>query len=134
MYTRSNHTVNLTPRFRMLSDDQITELHQATLELLRRVGVQVEEPAAVEVFARAGCWTDGRRVRLPAHLVEWAIGAAPSRVMLCDRLGQPAVALQGERAYFGTGSDTPNIVDPYTGERRLVRATSSFFTGRRSPV
>ena len=120
MYTRSNHTVNLTPRFRILSDDQIAELHQATLEVMRRTGVQVQDPAAIEVFAKAGCWVDGRRVRFPAHLVEWAIAGAPSRVMLCDRLGRPAVALQGERAYFGTGSDTPNIVDPYTGERRPV--------------
>jgi trimethylamine--corrinoid protein Co-methyltransferase len=130
MYTRSNHTVNVTPRFRMLSDDQIAELHQATLELMRRTGVQVEEPAAIEVFARAGCWIDGRRVRFPAHLVEWAIRVAPSRVMLCDRLGRPAVALQGERAYFGTGSDTPNIIDPYTGERRPVKREDVARTSR----
>jgi trimethylamine--corrinoid protein Co-methyltransferase len=121
MYTRSNYTVNVTPRFSLLSADQIEELHQATLEVMRRTGVRVDEPAAIEVFARAGCWVEGQRVRFPAHLVEWAIRVTPSRVMLCDRLGRPAVALQGERAYFGTGSDTPNIVDPYTGERRPVR-------------
>jgi len=130
MYIRSNHTVNVTPRFRMLSDDQISELHQATLELMRRTGVQVEEPAAIEVFARAGCWIDGRRVRFPAHLVERTIEVTPSRVMLCDRLGRPAVALQGERAYFGTGSDTPNIVDPYSGERRPVKKEDVARTSR----
>jgi trimethylamine--corrinoid protein Co-methyltransferase len=118
MYTRSNYTVNVTPRFQVLSQDQIDELHLATLEVMRRTGVRVDEPAAVEVFAKAGCWVDGDRVRFPSHLVEWAIEVTPSRVMLCDRLGQPAVALQGERAYFGTGSDTPSIVDAYTGERR----------------
>jgi len=120
MYTRSNHTVNVTPRFRILTDDQIGELHYATLEVMRRTGVEVQEPAAVEKLAQAGCHVDGRRVRFPAHLVEWAIDSAPSCVMLCDRSGQPAVALQGERAYFGTGSDTPNIVDAETGERRPV--------------
>ncbi len=130
MYVRGNHTVNVTPQFRMLSDDQIAELHQATLELMRRTGVQVEERAATEVFARAGCWVDGHRVRFPAHLVEWAIRVAPSRVMLCNREGQPAVALQGERAYFGTGSDTPNIVDPYTGERRPVKKEDVAKTSR----
>jgi trimethylamine--corrinoid protein Co-methyltransferase len=118
MYTRSNYTVNVTPRFQVLSQDQIDELHLATLEVMRRTGVRVDEPAAVEVFAKAGCWVDGDRVRFPSHLVEWAIEVTPSRVMLCDRLGRPAVALQGERAYFGTGSDTPSIVDAYTGERR----------------
>lgn len=121
MYTRSNYTVNVTPRFRVLSEDQIEELHLATLEIMRRTGVRVDEPAAIEVFARAGCWVDGQRVRFPASLIEWATQVTPSRVMLCDRLGRPAVALQGERAYFGTGSDTPNIVDPYSGERRPVR-------------
>jgi trimethylamine--corrinoid protein Co-methyltransferase len=50
--------------------------------------------------------------------------------MLCDRLGRPAVALQGERAYFGTGSDTPNIVDPYTGERRPVKREDVARTSR----
>ena len=130
MYTRSNHTVNVTPRFSLLSADQIEELHQATLEVMRRTGVRVDEPAAIEVFGKAGCWVDGQRVRFPAHLVEWAIQATPSRVMLCDRLGRPAVALQGERAYFGTGSDTPNIVDPYTGERRLVRKEDVAKTSR----
>jgi trimethylamine--corrinoid protein Co-methyltransferase len=73
---------------------------------------------------------DGQRVRFPAHLVEWAIRVSPSRVMLCDRLGEPAVALQGERAYFGTGSDTPHIVDPYTGERRPVRKEDVANTSR----
>ncbi len=130
MYIRGNHTVNVTPQFRMLSDDQIAELHQATLEIMRRTGVQVEEPAAIEAFGRAGCWVDGQRVRFPAHLVEWAVEVAPSRVMLCSRSGQPAVALQGERAYFGTGSDTPNIVDPRTGERRPVKKEDVATTSR----
>ena len=118
MYTHSNFKVNVTPQFRMLSDDQIAELHQGTLEVMRRTGVQVEEPAAVDILAKGGCWVDGKRVRFPAHLVEWAIAVTPPRVLLCDRLGRPAVALQGERAYFGTGTDTPNVVDPYSGERR----------------
>jgi trimethylamine--corrinoid protein Co-methyltransferase len=119
-YIRGNYTAHQTPQFRLLNDDQVVEVHQATLEILRRTGVRVEEPTAIDIFAKGGCWVDGKRVRIPAHLVEWAVHVAPSRVMLCDRQGQPAVALQGERAYYGTGSDTPNIVDPYSGERRRV--------------
>ena len=61
MYVRGNYKVNATPQFRILSDDQVAELHGATLELMRRTGVQVDEPAAIEVFARAGCWVDGQR-------------------------------------------------------------------------
>jgi trimethylamine--corrinoid protein Co-methyltransferase len=120
MEIRSNHKTNLSPYFRVLGDDQIEDLHQAALEILRRTGVQVEEPVAIEILTKGGCWLEGNRVYFPPRLVEWAIEASPSRVVLCDREGQPVVVLQGDRSYFGTGSDTPNIIDPYSGERRLA--------------
>src|SRR5512138_1718332 len=99
-----------TPQFRVLSDSQIEEIHLATLEVLRRTGVQVVAPEAVTVFERAGCWVEGDRVRIPAP---------PPGVALSDsRSGKPTMFLQDHRTYFGTGSDTPNVVDPYTHERR----------------
>jgi trimethylamine--corrinoid protein Co-methyltransferase len=115
---RSNFKVQLTPHFRVLSDDQIEELHLATLEVLRRTGVAVKEPEGRELLKKAGCWVDGERVRLPAHLIEWALAMAPPRVILCDRNGRPAMLLEGYKVYYGTGSDCPYIIDPYTGERR----------------
>lgn len=115
---RSNYTVYATPHFRVLSDAQLEDLHLGTLEVLRRTGVRVLVPEAREILKKAGCWVDGERVRFPAGLVEWAIRTAPSRVVLCNRDGQPAMYLEDYRTYFGTGSDTPNVIDPYTGERR----------------
>ena len=115
---RSNFTVQITPEFRVLSDDQIEELHLATLEVLRRTGVTVKEPEGREILKKAGCWVDGERVRFPAHLIEWAVRTQPKRVILCNRNGAPAMHLEGRKVYYGTGSDCPNIIDPYTGERR----------------
>ena len=45
-----------------------------------------------------------------------AIEAAPSRVVIYDRLGQPAMDLGGHRTYYGTGSDLPNTLDLESGE------------------
>jgi trimethylamine--corrinoid protein Co-methyltransferase len=118
---RNNLTVNVTPQLRVLSEGQIEELHLGTLEVLRRTGTRVLVPEARDMLKKAGCWVDGDRVRYPAGLVEWAIRAAPSRVVLCDREGRPAMYLEDGRSYFGTGSDTPNVIDPYTGERRQSR-------------
>ena len=115
---RSNYKAQLTPRFRVLSDDQIEEIHLATLEVLRRTGIVVKEPAGLALLKRGGCWVDGERVRIPSHLVEWAVSMAPPRVVLCDRNGDPAMFLERNKTYYGTGSDTPNVVDPYSGERR----------------
>ena len=118
---RSNYTVNVNPRFQVLSADQADAMHYATLEVLRRTGVKVLVAEAREMLKKAGCWVDGERVRFPPHLVEWAIRTAPSRVALCDRQGRPAMTLEGYKTYFGTGSDCPNVIDLYTGERRRGR-------------
>jgi trimethylamine--corrinoid protein Co-methyltransferase len=118
---RGNNIVNASPSFRVLSQSQIEQMHAGTLEVLRRTGVRVMLDEGREMLAKAGCWVDGDIVRFPAHLVEWAIRTAPSRVVLCDRNGRPAMDLTGSNTYFGTGSDCPNIVDLYTGERRPSR-------------
>ncbi|MGC8838085.1 MAG: trimethylamine methyltransferase family protein [Anaerolineae bacterium] len=110
------------PHFQVLSDEQMEEIHWATLELLRRTGVRVLCPEAREIFREAGCWVEGERVRIPPALVEWALAMAPSQVVLCNsRTLEPALFLSGRRTYYGPGADTPHIVDPYTGERRLAR-------------
>ncbi|MGB9722809.1 MAG: trimethylamine methyltransferase family protein [Chloroflexia bacterium] len=105
--------------YRLLDDAQLEEIHLAALEILRRTGVQVDEMEALRLLQEAGCTvTDGNRVRFPAAVVEQALGKAPSRIVLCDRTGEPRALLEGHRCYFGTGSDLPNTLDLETGERR----------------
>jgi trimethylamine--corrinoid protein Co-methyltransferase len=118
---RSNNVVNASPRFSVLSRGQVEEIHAGTLEVLRRTGVKVLLLEAREMLAGAGCWVDGEVVRFPAHLVEWAVRTSPSRIVLCDRQGRPAMDLTGYNCYFGTGSDCPNVLDLGTGERREGR-------------
>lgn len=107
-------------RFQVLSQDQRELLHLSSLEVLRRTGVDVKEPQALEIFKAGGCYVEGERVRIPEFLVEKSLRLTPPRVCLCDRNGDPAMFLEKDHVYFGTGSDTPNVVDPYTGERRLA--------------
>ena len=113
-----NFSPQMTPSLSLLNEAQKTEIHRATLELLRRTGVQVRSPEVREILAEATCWVDGDRVRIPPHLTEWAIRVAPSTVVLCDRDGDPAMYLEGNKSYYGTGSDTVFVLDAYTGERR----------------
>ncbi len=115
---QSKHTTHRTPHVALLAEDQKAEIHRATLEVLRRTGVEVLDGTVRDLLKKAGCWLDGSRVRIPPHLVEWAIRTAPKRVVLCDRTGQVRMELQGRQGYYGTGSDTPFVVDAYTGERR----------------
>jgi trimethylamine:corrinoid methyltransferase-like protein len=106
--------------FCMFTDAQLDEIHLASLEILRRTGVRVNEAESLKLLREAGCVvTDGSLVRFPPAVIENAIAQAPSCVTLCDRTGEPRVFLEGHRCYFGTGSDLPNTLDLQTGERRL---------------
>lgn len=112
---------HVSPRpsgYRMLSDAQLDEIHLASLEILRRTGVRVFEAQALALLQDAGCTvTDESLVRFPASVVEDALLHAPSRIVLCDRTGEPRLYLESHRTYFGTGSDLPNTRDLQTGER-----------------
>jgi trimethylamine--corrinoid protein Co-methyltransferase len=114
----SGQTLQKTPHLELLTQDQKESIHQATLELLRRTGVEVRDEQVRILMKQAGCWEDGSRVRIPPQLIEWAVRAAPERVVLCDRTGEVRMELEGRKGYYGTGSDTPFVIDLETGERR----------------
>jgi len=115
---KSHYSVLNSPYTRVLSDDQIYEIHLATMELLQRTGVDVFEDRAKALLKDAGCLVEGNRVRIPSSLVTKCIESAPERISIYNREGQPAMMLEDHKVFYGTGSDCPNIVDPFTGERR----------------
>ena len=110
--------LRLRPSLRILSDAQITQIHQATLEVLERTGVQITHPRALELLHGAGAHVAGNRVRIPAWMVEDALRTAPSRVVLGRRGGKRAVFLEGDRSWFGPSLDCLDYLDPQTNERR----------------
>jgi len=113
-----HYTSYLQPHLTVLSEEQLQDLHLATLEVLERTGVQVNDPRALELLRKAGARVSGDHVRLPSPLVEQAIVGAPERVVVCARTGERVMPLEANRVFFGTGSDTPNTIDPETRQRR----------------
>jgi len=115
---RSNYKANGSASLQVLSDDQCRRLIGAAMEILERTGVLYFDDEAVAIMKRAGCYVDGKRVRIPFKLVEKALTTVPRKVSLCNsRTGQRVMEMEGGNAYFGTGSDTPFFIDPYTQER-----------------
>jgi trimethylamine--corrinoid protein Co-methyltransferase len=115
----------------IFSDSQLSEIHHASLEILRRTGVRVQESEARDLLGDSGCHvSDGDLVKFPAAVVEEALSHAPSRIVLCSRTGSPSVCLEGHRTFFGTGSDLPHTLDLDTGERRLSRLSDVEDTAR----
>jgi trimethylamine--corrinoid protein Co-methyltransferase len=115
----------------MLGDSQLAEIHHASLEILRRTGVRVQDSEARDLLGDAGCLiSDGDLVKFPAAVIEEAVLHAPSRIVLCSTSGEPRVHLEGQRTFFGTGSDLLHTLDLETGERRLSRISDVRDTAR----
>ena len=74
--------LHFKPKLRIINDEQIMQIHMATLEILERTGVKMTHPRGVELLDGAGAKVEGDRVRIPAWMVEDAIRKAPSRVVL----------------------------------------------------
>lgn len=110
------------PSMRVLSQAQVRALHNATLQILAEVGVEMQDPQGRELLLDAGATESGDRIRIPERLVDSAIASAPSRILMYDRLGNLAMPLELGKVFFGAGSDTTFTLDLESGERRRAVA------------
>ncbi len=115
-----NQTVNQTFDFKMCSHEQLVRLHNGSLEVLERSGVKIFEETALKILAEGGAYVDfdTKVAKFPAHMVEEAIRTAPSRIAVANPAGKRTMFLERNKVYYGTGTDLPSHVDPYTKEVR----------------
>ena len=109
---------NVRPHLRMLTEEQIRDIHQYTLKILATTGVRVDSPSALEMLKKrlGDSMVQDRTVRIPAELVEWAIQVAPRQIQLYDRRGNPQFTIGGEedRTRFGIGVTALYYQEPDT--------------------
>jgi len=115
---RSNYSQQLSPQLKWFSTAQLEEIHSATVDVLERAGVKVNHEESLRLLEEAGCIVKDGVARIPGWLVEEAIRIAPSKINIFNREGFPAMSLEGNKTYYGTGSDLPFHLDLETGERR----------------
>lgn len=109
------------PSYRLLTDDQIQDLHRATIEILETVGVRVLNDEGLQLLQGAGCHIKNGNVALiPEALVQACIASAPKCVTVYNRKGQEAMRLGGRNSYFGMGTDLITTLDLVTGETRTT--------------
>jgi len=107
------------PALAYLSEQQMRDIHSAAMDILEDCGTTIHHEKAVALLHEAGARVkDDTRVYIPSGLVEWATRRAPSRVTVYDRNGNPFMYLEGTNVYYGTGSDCPNLLDSFSGQRR----------------
>ncbi len=110
----------MTPRLRFLDDALVGRILDEARDLLASLGLELHNPAAVELLRAGGASLDAAtgRVRLPGPLVDGALRTAPRVVRLFDVRGQPTHELGGDEVYFTPGSAAIHVLDEASGEIR----------------
>jgi trimethylamine--corrinoid protein Co-methyltransferase len=110
---------HVAPQMSMMKPEDCLQIHQASLQILRRTGVQVFGKEGLQLLKEAGAQVEEYLVRIPPSLVEWALASVPPSFNLYKRgTDQVALTLDGKGVYFGPGSDTLHYLDPRSAVRR----------------
>lgn len=104
-------------RLTVLKDEEIEEIHQATLCILSEVGLVLTQPEAHEVLTAVGATVRDGRVLLLPDLVERTVAQCPPRVTIRGRGGQTVVLGDGSLSWHNLGG-ARDVYDPRTGQRR----------------
>jgi trimethylamine---corrinoid protein Co-methyltransferase len=105
------------PSIQVMSEDQLQQVHEYSLDILGTVGIRVDSPRALALFARAlgPSGVHGDRVFLSPEAVGWALHVAPKSVDVYNRRGDLTFRLPGEPR-FGIGVTALCYQDPQTDE------------------
>ena len=96
----------------VLGSDDVYKIHQATMEVLERVGVVVENEDMLDLLEDAGALVDKRsmRARIPEYVLMDGVEKAPSSFVLYSRSGEK-VRVGGDRTVFSSGAGASWILD-----------------------
>ena len=101
-----------------LSEEQVRQVHDASLAILRETGLICYNKRAADIFRERGAEVSGLSnnhwlIKIPTSLVNEALDSAPSTVTLGARNPDNALVMNGEepRVYFITGSETNTWLD-----------------------
>ncbi|MFO8011373.1 MAG: trimethylamine methyltransferase family protein [Dehalococcoidia bacterium] len=114
-----NQTINKTPVFQVLTEDQCEQIYNAALDVVERTGGRFFDYEALKLLKDSDAVvTDDNLVRIPASMVEQALKSHPSKITLTGRNEKNSIKLERNVVNFGTGSDQPFTYDRETGKRR----------------
>ena len=102
---------------RIVSDDELENLHLASLDVLQTIGIDVMLPEARDYFVQAGASVDGERVRIPGEVIMDAIATVPSRFTFHARNPDNTIQIGDGWLAFGTVGSAPNSSDLEHGRR-----------------
>lgn len=108
----------ILPQLNMLPEKSIVRIHEASLEVLHRVGVRVEDPVMQEQLHGSGCTIEKERIKFPSDFIQKICGHICSSFTLTYPQGKGLEIKSGSTLTHPTGG-MPFVLDIKTGQRRL---------------
>jgi len=110
--------VNTVNRFKFITDDEVEQMHGATLCVLEKTGVKFDDETACKLFSDAGARVDGNTVRIPRELITALIEQCPGKFTLFARDKAFDVEIGAGKIFYTNGFGSTKVEDLDTGEYR----------------
>ena len=110
---------------RVLTDDQVEQIHDASLTLLATTGMRMLDAGARQRFAAAGCEVDEIMVRFDPELIVETISLAPSQFTLRARNPERDLVIGGSNVVFGSVGGPAFATTSTAGAARAALAEQS---------
>lgn len=109
----------LYPPTEILSADEIESIHQASLTVLKEIGINFLHPDARAILKKAGASVaaDSERVRFDPELIHALIAHAPERFTIHARNPQHSLIIGGDHLCFASVGSPPYASDLDHGRR-----------------
>ena len=116
MNTAPATAAGVRPRLEVLSPAAINRIHQATLEVIEKVGVKFPSEQALDIWAAHGATVDRATsiVKVPSHIIEAALKTAPPAYTLAARNPAQDLPLDGHHVHIATDGCGIEVLDPWT--------------------
>ena len=106
--------------FKVLSDQEIVQIHEASINILENTGVMIHSKKALDLLNSKGATVDydKKLVKISGKIVESCLKTLPKTIDLYDRNGNKYLTLGDGVPKCASGHNAIFIIDAETNERR----------------
>lgn len=110
----------MKPTIRIMSNTDIENIHQCTLDILSKTGIVFNSPEAIAIFQENGARIEGKKVFLPRNLIETSLKTVPSHFSLHGRNPEKDVEIGAGKIICAPACGPIYIYENETGKREAA--------------